>query len=93
MRFFASQDTGALALLLVVGTAVPIVSAATIKLPLRSAAVQKDGLGPRGTTKFQLDPTNKKKSSSGVNVPVTDWYNRTDNQVHTYSLSLSHTSM
>lgn len=73
MRFY--QEAGALALL-VAGTTV---SAATIKLPLRSAAIQEDGLGPRGTTKFQLNPT--KKTSSGVDVSVTDWYNRTDNQV------------
>ncbi|PSR83510.1 aspartic peptidase domain-containing protein [Coniella lustricola] len=64
--------------LLALGTAV---SARTITLPLRSGSVQNDGRGPRGVTKYQRRAADA--SSSGVNVPVTDWFNGTDNQWYT----------
>lgn len=69
--------SGVLALVSAGMTTTSLVSASTIKLPLRSAAIREDGLGPRGTSKFRTTSP----SSSGVKVPVTDWFNRTDNQV------------
>lgn len=74
-----------LLLLLAAGsTTMTVVTAATVTLPLRSASIREDGLGPRGTSKYQPNVPSvgeKKKTSAGVNVPVTDWFNRTDNQV------------
>ncbi|KAJ4396532.1 hypothetical protein N0V93_000752 [Gnomoniopsis smithogilvyi] len=61
---------------LAAGTAV---SARTLTLPLRSGSIQENGQRLRGVSKTQRRASN----SSGVNVPVTDWFNRTDNQWYT----------
>lgn len=62
--------------LLTTGTAV---SAITINLPLKSLSADQAGQGPRGVTKYRQ----QNSTANGVNVPVTDWFNRTDNQVRT----------
>ncbi|KAF3760594.1 acid protease [Cryphonectria parasitica EP155] len=67
-------------LILLLGGAVMTVSAKTVHLPLRSFSADADGRSPRGITKYQRRETN---ASSGVNVPVTDWFNGTDNQWYT----------
>ncbi|KAJ0120769.1 hypothetical protein J7T55_015502 [Diaporthe amygdali] len=55
------------------------VSAAKVNLPLRSRAREQAG----DDTRFRLPSVRSVTNSSGVNVPVTDWFNRTDNQWYT----------
>ncbi|KUI66223.1 Gastricsin [Cytospora mali] len=56
-------------------------TASTVTLPLRSRARDHQALGD---TKFRLPGARRStNTSSGVNVPVTDWFNRTDNQWYT----------
>lgn len=52
-------------------------SAITIKLPLNSLSAENNGHAARGVSKYQR----RNVTSPGVTVPVTDWFNRTDNQV------------
>lgn len=61
-------------ILLAIGT---VVSGITINLPLKSLSADQDGQGLRGVTKYRQENS----TGNGVNVPVTDWFNRTDNQV------------
>lgn len=56
------------------------VSATVVHLPLRSRAREHAALG--GDARFRLPSERRAANSSGVNVPVTDWFNRTDNQVY-----------
>lgn len=54
------------------------VSAITVNLPLYSRAIEQAALG---STRFRLPVSPRQSDTSGVNVPVTDWFSRTDNQV------------
>lgn len=65
-------------MLLVLAALLASVSAATLNLPLYSRAVEH---AARGSTKFRLPVNRRQSNTSGVNVPVTDWFSRTDNQV------------
>lgn len=56
------------------------VSSTVVHLPLRSRAREHAALG--GDARFRLPSERRAANSSGVNVPVTDWFNRTDNQVY-----------
>lgn len=68
-----------LELLAAVATLLAEATASTVTLPLRSRAKEHEA---RGDGKFRLpDSRRYLNASSGVNVPVIDWFNRTDNQV------------
>lgn len=64
-------------MLLALAAVMASVSAMTLNLPLYSRATEP---AARGSTKFHL-PVSAIQPDSGVNVPVTDWFSRTDNQV------------
>lgn len=54
-------------------------TASTVTLPLRSRAREHQA---HGDLKYRLAGSRRYlNTSSGVDVPVTDWFNRTDNQV------------
>lgn len=65
-------------MLLVLAAVLASVSAATLNLPLYSRAVEH---AARGSARFRLPVNRRQSNTSGVNVPVTDWFSRTDNQV------------
>lgn len=61
-------------------------TASTVTLPLNSRARDHQA---RGDGKFRLPGSRRYvDASSGVDVPVTDWFNRTDNQVRFKQCSL-----
>lgn len=62
-------------------------TASTVTLPLKSRAKDHQA---RGDGKFRLPGSRRYlKASSGVDVPVTDWFNRSDNQVRVKPCSIS----
>lgn len=65
-------------MLLTLAAVVTSASAVAVNLPLYSRAVEA---AAQGSTRFRLPVSRRQSSSSGVNVPVTDWFSRTDNQV------------
>ncbi|ROV90430.1 hypothetical protein VSDG_08451 [Cytospora chrysosperma] len=70
-----------LELLAAVATLLAEATASTVTLPLRSRAKEHEA---RGDGKFRLPGSRRYlNASSGVNVPVIDWFNRTDNQWYT----------
>lgn len=54
------------------------ISAMTVNLPLYSRAAEA---AAQGSTRFRLPTSRRQSNASVVNVPVTDWFSRSDNQV------------
>lgn len=74
-------------MLLALAAVMASVSALTVNLPLYSRAAE---YAASGSTRFRLPVSSRQDNTSGVNVPVTDWFSRSDNQVsQEWGLSLS----
>ncbi|KAG6362651.1 hypothetical protein INS49_007743 [Diaporthe citri] len=67
-------------LLLALAAVMASVSAITVKLPLYSRATEPT---VQGSTRFRLPVSARQSDIDGVNVPVTDWFSRSDNQWYT----------
>ncbi|KAL2275555.1 hypothetical protein FJTKL_01945 [Diaporthe vaccinii] len=67
-------------MLLALAAVMASVSAITVNLPLYSRATEQAALG---STRFRLPVSPRQSDDSGVDVPVTDWFSRSDNQWYT----------
>lgn len=65
-------------MLLALAAVMALASALTVNLPLYSRAAEQALLG---STRFRLPVSPRQLDDSDVDVPVTDWFSRSDNQV------------